>query len=151
MQKGESGFSASYTISIFARVIDAPWRTPGADPGDFFNYGMRERSWKEYCAKVKQYQLEYTLQRRIQVYGREGGAAGHDADLPPELAAAMAQRRQEDTQRVRHRESFHLWKFLFDTPSLLGEESEKIPNSSWQQRGIKSAIHFRIDVLPGWR
>lgn len=85
-------------------MIDAPWRTPGADPGDFFNYGLRERSWKEYCQKVRQYQLEYTLQRRIQVYGRdrEGAAPGHDADLPPELAAAVAERRQEDTQqRVR--------------------------------------------------
>eukprot|EP00887_Chlorella_sp_A99_P001314 scaffold14.g1314.t1 len=45
-------------------VVDAPWRYPGIDPGDFFNYGLNERSWKEYCARVAQFREEFMLQAR---------------------------------------------------------------------------------------
>lgn len=26
-----------------------PWRHPGVDIGDFFNFGLDEESWKDYC------------------------------------------------------------------------------------------------------
>lgn len=26
-----------------------PWRDPGTDINDFFNYGFNEKSWKDYC------------------------------------------------------------------------------------------------------
>lgn len=28
---------------------EAPWREPGVDISDFFNYGMSETSWKVIC------------------------------------------------------------------------------------------------------
>ncbi|CAG8827829.1 2731_t:CDS:2 [Gigaspora margarita] len=35
-------------------VEDKPWRKPGADVTDYFNYGFNEYIWKAYCAKQKQ-------------------------------------------------------------------------------------------------
>lgn len=73
-------------------VVDAPWRAPGADPAEYFNYDMNPRTWKEYCSRVRQYQAEYKMQRRIQVYDRD--KRERDSDLPPELAAAVRRQRR---------------------------------------------------------
>lgn len=32
---------------------DKPWRRPGADLSDYFNYGFNEETWKLYCQKQK--------------------------------------------------------------------------------------------------
>ncbi|CAO3581916.1 unnamed protein product [Absidia cylindrospora] len=32
---------------------DKPWRKPGADITDYFNFGFNEMSWRDYCAKQK--------------------------------------------------------------------------------------------------
>ncbi|KAI7865939.1 Fip1 motif-domain-containing protein [Spinellus fusiger] len=34
-------------------VEDKPWRKPGADITDFFNYGFNEVTWRAYCMKQK--------------------------------------------------------------------------------------------------
>lgn len=34
-------------------VEDKPWRKPGADITDYFNYGFNEITWRSYCAKQK--------------------------------------------------------------------------------------------------
>uniref|UniRef100_UPI00398E650E pre-mRNA 3'-end-processing factor FIP1-like isoform X3 n=1 Tax=Pristiophorus japonicus TaxID=55135 RepID=UPI00398E650E len=36
---------------------DKPWRKPGADLSDFFNYGFNEETWKAYCEKQRRLQL----------------------------------------------------------------------------------------------
>lgn len=33
---------------------DKPWRRPGADLSDYFNYGFNEETWRAYCQKQKQ-------------------------------------------------------------------------------------------------
>ncbi len=48
------GHGEIFSIDI-DRVVDAPWHFPGIDPSDFFNYGMDERAWKQYCERVRQY------------------------------------------------------------------------------------------------
>lgn len=30
---------------------DKPWRKPGADLNQFFNYGFNEETWRAYCAR----------------------------------------------------------------------------------------------------
>ncbi|KAI3814668.1 hypothetical protein L1987_14311 [Smallanthus sonchifolius] len=78
--------------TIFEVDIDGfeekPWRLQGIDMSDFFNFGMNEESWKEYCKQLEHHRLEATMQSKIRVY--ESGRAEHeyDPDLPPELAAA---------------------------------------------------------------
>ncbi len=37
---------------------DKPWRMPGADITDYFNYGFTEESWIQYCMKQKRLRAE---------------------------------------------------------------------------------------------
>lgn len=32
---------------------DKPWRKPGADITDYFNYGFNEDTWRAYCERQK--------------------------------------------------------------------------------------------------
>ena len=69
--------------------MDAHWRAINAESTDFFNYGLTPATWKDYCRRVQQFRLEFTMQRKIQTY--EGSTrGGPDPDLPPELRAAVA-------------------------------------------------------------
>ncbi|KAI5630471.1 pre-mRNA 3'-end-processing factor FIP1 [Silurus asotus] len=36
---------------------EKPWRKPGADLSDYFNYGFNEESWKAYCEKQKRLRM----------------------------------------------------------------------------------------------
>lgn len=38
---------------------EKPWRKPGADLSDYFNYGFNEETWKAYCEKQKRLQLGF--------------------------------------------------------------------------------------------
>ncbi|KAF8093828.1 hypothetical protein N665_0377s0038 [Sinapis alba] len=78
--------------TIFEFDIDAfeekPWRFQGVDITDYFNFGLNEESWKDYCKQLDQRRIETTMQSRIRVYESGRTDQGYDPDLPPELAAA---------------------------------------------------------------
>ncbi|XP_038698901.1 FIP1[V]-like protein [Tripterygium wilfordii] len=78
--------------TIFDVDIDTfeekPWKYPGVDISDFFNFGLNEESWKDYCKQLEQHRLETTMQSRIRVYESGRAEQDYDPDLPPELAAA---------------------------------------------------------------
>ncbi|KAJ7964150.1 FIP1 [Quillaja saponaria] len=78
--------------SIFDVDIDSfeekPWKFPGVDTTDFFNFGFNEESWKDYCTQLEQLRLESTMQSKIRVYESGRTEQDYDPDLPPELAAA---------------------------------------------------------------
>jgi len=48
------------SFNIIRRVFDISiddyeekkWRRPGADISDFFNYGLDEEKWKDYCKQL---------------------------------------------------------------------------------------------------
>ncbi|XP_058722994.1 FIP1[V]-like protein isoform X1 [Vicia villosa] len=67
---------------------EKPWKYPNVDVSDFFNFGLNDETWKDYCKQLEQLRLESTMQSKIRVY--ESGRTEHDydPDLPPELAAA---------------------------------------------------------------
>ncbi|CAL5341143.1 unnamed protein product [Camellia sinensis] len=67
---------------------EKPWRLPGIDISDFFNFGMNEENWKDYCKQLEQLRLEATMQSKIRVYESGRTEQEYDPDLPPELAAA---------------------------------------------------------------
>ena len=46
---------------------DKPWRKPGADLTDYFNFGFNEVTWRAYCAKQKLVREETLMQKRIHV------------------------------------------------------------------------------------
>ncbi|KAL6274982.1 hypothetical protein ACE6H2_025674 [Prunus campanulata] len=78
--------------TIFDVDIDGfeekPWKYPGVDTSDFFNFGLNEESWKDYCKQLEQLRLESTMQSKIRVYESGRTEQEYDPDLPPELAAA---------------------------------------------------------------
>ncbi|RVW96190.1 FIP1[V]-like protein [Vitis vinifera] len=80
-------------VTIFDVDIDSfeekPWRHPGVDISDFFNFGFNEESWKQYCKQLEQLRLEATMQTKIRVYESGRTEQEYDPDLPPELAAAV--------------------------------------------------------------
>ena len=39
---------------------EKPWRKPGADITDYFNFGFNELTWKQYCYKQKNLREEFT-------------------------------------------------------------------------------------------
>ncbi|WCJ29875.1 FIP1 [Euphorbia peplus] len=67
---------------------EKPWKYPGVDLSDFFNFGLHEESWKDYCKQLEQHRLETTMQSKIRVYESGRTEQDYDPDLPPELAAA---------------------------------------------------------------
>lgn len=85
-------FSLPSHKTIFEVDIDSfeekPWRYPGVDSTDFFNFGLNEESWKEYCKQLETLRLESTMQSKIHVYESGRKKQEFDPDLPPELAAA---------------------------------------------------------------
>ncbi|KAJ6863366.1 hypothetical protein NC652_040042 [Populus alba x Populus x berolinensis] len=78
--------------TIFDFDIDGfeekPWKYSGVDVSDYFNFGLNEESWKDYCKQLEQYRLETTMQSKIRVYESGRAEQEFDPDLPPELAAA---------------------------------------------------------------
>ncbi|XP_049936132.1 uncharacterized protein LOC116262695 [Nymphaea colorata] len=56
-----------------------PWRCPGVDITDFFNFGMDEESWKNYCMSLAQYREQATMRMRIPVYESVPGSGGSEA------------------------------------------------------------------------
>ncbi|TKR64988.1 hypothetical protein L596_025453 [Steinernema carpocapsae] len=43
-----------------ASMEDRPWRKPGADPNDYFNYGFNEETWNTYCERQRKLRHEYS-------------------------------------------------------------------------------------------
>ncbi|XP_047307616.1 FIP1[V]-like protein [Impatiens glandulifera] len=78
--------------TVFEVDVDSfeekPWKLPGIDISDYFNFGLNEESWKEYCKQLEQYRMETTMQSKIRVYESGRAEQEYDPDLPPELAAA---------------------------------------------------------------
>lgn len=63
---------------------DKPWRKPGADLTDFFNFGFNEDSWKEYCNKQKMIRDEVMMQRHYyEGYHDMYGGPGYPMRPPP--------------------------------------------------------------------
>ncbi|KAL9223910.1 hypothetical protein vseg_000003 [Gypsophila vaccaria] len=74
----------------FDNFEEKPWKYPGVDVSDFFNFSLNEDSWKDYCKQLEQLRLESTMQSKIRVYESGRAEQEFDPDLPPELAAAAA-------------------------------------------------------------
>ncbi|XP_023308529.2 pre-mRNA 3'-end-processing factor FIP1 [Lucilia cuprina] len=47
---------AAHEFSIDS-LEDKPWRKPGADITDYFNYGFNEETWRSYCERQKRFRV----------------------------------------------------------------------------------------------
>lgn len=52
---------------------EKPWRKPGADITDYFNYGFNEDTWRAYCERQKQMRLN---ESGVGLQGLSAGLAG---------------------------------------------------------------------------
>lgn len=82
-----------------------PWRLPGTDQTDFFNYGFDEYTWTQYCVKQQTMQGQIgelkDADRRMKAMfgggdgpGQGGGGAGPGGmpgGMPPEMEQMMQQ------------------------------------------------------------
>ncbi|KAG6551616.1 hypothetical protein Mapa_006695 [Marchantia paleacea] len=82
---------------------DKPWRRPGVDMTDYFNFGFNENTWKQYCRQLAQLRLEATMQSKIRVYESGRSEQEYDPDLPPELAAAAGIQESGDPNMQQQR------------------------------------------------
>ncbi|GAV70856.1 Fip1 domain-containing protein, partial [Cephalotus follicularis] len=66
------GFSHPWSRNILDINIDTfqekPWRYPGVDITDYFNFGFNEDTWKEYCNRLEQFRQRKYVQTRIPIY-----------------------------------------------------------------------------------
>ena len=82
------------------RVVNAPWREPGANPKDFFNYDMDEGTWREYCKKVMEFRDELRMRKTMPM-----AAPVNPEALGSRLRAGLAQQglRARDARPDGHR------------------------------------------------
>ncbi|XP_041429836.1 pre-mRNA 3'-end-processing factor FIP1 [Xenopus laevis] len=73
---------------------EKPWRKPGADLSDYFNYGFNEATWKVYCEKQRRLQLGLdngyhpcSKENRIRVQQGRTGRASNGAEPESESSA----------------------------------------------------------------
>uniref|UniRef100_A0A0R3RKV5 Pre-mRNA 3'-end-processing factor FIP1 n=1 Tax=Elaeophora elaphi TaxID=1147741 RepID=A0A0R3RKV5_9BILA len=48
-----------------AQMEERPWRKPGADITDYFNYGFNEETWNSYCERQRKLRSEYGTQASV--------------------------------------------------------------------------------------
>ncbi|XP_015905206.1 pre-mRNA 3'-end-processing factor FIP1 [Parasteatoda tepidariorum] len=58
-------------------IEDKPWRKPGADITDYFNYGFNEDTWKAYCEKQRKLRVDnHAAPKMVQII------PGKDQQIP---------------------------------------------------------------------
>uniref|UniRef100_A0A8C2WPV0 Pre-mRNA 3'-end-processing factor FIP1 n=1 Tax=Cyclopterus lumpus TaxID=8103 RepID=A0A8C2WPV0_CYCLU len=63
---------------------EKPWRKPGADLSDYFNYGFNEDTWKAYCEKQKRLRMGLEVSTIGSVTSKitvQQGRTGNDKDM----------------------------------------------------------------------
>lgn len=49
-------------------IEDKPWRKPGADITDYFNYGFNEDTWKAYCEKQRKLRIDNNVAPKVIIF-----------------------------------------------------------------------------------
>ncbi|XP_072526735.1 pre-mRNA 3'-end-processing factor FIP1 isoform X3 [Salminus brasiliensis] len=64
---------------------EKPWRKPGADLSDYFNYGFNEETWKAYCEKQKRLRMGLDATNITSTTSKisvQQGRTGNDKEVP---------------------------------------------------------------------
>ncbi|XP_061686565.1 pre-mRNA 3'-end-processing factor FIP1 isoform X2 [Syngnathoides biaculeatus] len=64
---------------------EKPWRKPGADLSDYFNYGFNEDTWKAYCEKQKRLRMGLEVSAVGSATSKitvQQGRTGNDKEIP---------------------------------------------------------------------
>eukprot|EP01126_Amoeba_proteus_P024055 TRINITY_DN2417_c0_g1_i7.p1 TRINITY_DN2417_c0_g1~~TRINITY_DN2417_c0_g1_i7.p1 ORF type:complete len:312 (-),score=56.06 TRINITY_DN2417_c0_g1_i7:353-1288(-) len=80
---------------------DKPWRKPGADITDYFNYGFNEDTWREYWKRTTQMRLESQMHGKISVYDGRDLPHTRRPQTDNQNVSTVSQFRSRKTQRPR--------------------------------------------------
>ncbi|SCV02850.1 LAMI_0H03488g1_1 [Lachancea mirantina] len=75
---------------------EKPWRQPGANLSDYFNYGFNEQTWMEYLHRQEKLRNEYNPQKllmgllALQQQGKLNGTAGDGNAMMDKTSNSMA-------------------------------------------------------------
>ncbi len=90
-------------------IEDKPWRKPGADLTDYFNYGFTETTWRAYCIKQRALRDEFGTQKKISVAGERDRERREDqrGERPERLDRIERLERIERPERMERRDDYH--------------------------------------------
>ncbi|XP_062311798.1 pre-mRNA 3'-end-processing factor FIP1-like isoform X5 [Osmerus eperlanus] len=74
---------------------DKPWRKPGADISDYFNYGFNEDTWKSHCEKQRRLRANYEglpstkilVQQGRMCHGEKGGRSEYSSSRSSRISS----------------------------------------------------------------
>jgi hypothetical protein len=75
---------------------DKPWRKPGADLTDYFNFGFNESSWKLYCQKQK------NMREEMAHPGASRAGASNERHRDSSLGTGSSSRRRSPSPAGSH-------------------------------------------------
>lgn len=85
---------------------DKPWRKPGANLADYFNYGFNEETWELYRQKQTTLRIEQNMQNKIKVYKPPTEGDEMARELMEQLVSEkQGEYPQQDDRRSYHRSS----------------------------------------------
>ncbi|KAE8912374.1 hypothetical protein PF010_g5352 [Phytophthora fragariae] len=68
---------------------DRPWRKPGVDISDYFNYGFDEHSWREYAARQLRLRRDLAVEKSREQASRQAVSAANQQQAMRERDAKM--------------------------------------------------------------
>ncbi|XP_074922552.1 pre-mRNA 3'-end-processing factor FIP1 isoform X5 [Chelonoidis abingdonii] len=137
---------------------DKPWRKPGADLSDYFNYGFNEDTWKAYCEKQKRIRMGLEI---LPVTSTTNKIMAEDNSMEVTPGAEIQDGRynlfkvqQGRTGNMEKEVAVQLTKAEFTSPPPLFKSG--IPTNSYQMvlksnsagnsKNLKAFYHSIVDV-----
>lgn len=100
---------SQYAVDIDS-LIDTPWRMPGADLTEYFNYGFTEDTWRAYCKKQVELRSEFNARpyagdksKGMANTGDSRGVKRKDGREPDDKRERPDRKRRDDRRKVDHR------------------------------------------------
>ncbi len=144
---------------------DEPWRRPGTDMTDYFNYGFDEFTWASYCLKQTNMRKEVTdskkqmeeMQNFLTMPGgippmpgmtaTPGGgppglpAMGGPADLPPEMQQMMQQMMAQGIDPMQMDPATVMQMMQQGASGAGGESNQSFGGQGYSQQG-QNQLHM---------
>ncbi|KRX69041.1 Pre-mRNA 3'-end-processing factor FIP1, partial [Trichinella sp. T9] len=123
-----------------ATIEAKPWREPGADVTDYFNYGFTEETWQTYCERQKRLRTEFGPANANKAYfnsipslnapPRLGGPIPTITSLPPPPVAFSAVLSSDSDRQSTEKSSstFNKMKMADQNSRFACEDAEEEPS-----------------------
>uniref|UniRef100_A0A8C3IMR5 Pre-mRNA 3'-end-processing factor FIP1 n=1 Tax=Chrysemys picta bellii TaxID=8478 RepID=A0A8C3IMR5_CHRPI len=114
---------------------DKPWRKPGADLSDYFNYGFNEDTWKAYCEKQKRIRMGLEILPVTSTTNKIMVQQGRTGNMEKEVAVQLT--------KAEFTSPPPLFKSVIPTNSY---QMVLKSNSAGNSKNLKAFYHSIVDV-----